>query len=96
MLTFDILFVLTLAVLVRGGDINDDLARGLECNDSAVIKLVNSDGRLFSKQPEDCAGVSLYAKATRQLTPTGIYEIWPRQGNCRPCGGFIHCLCNRK
>ena len=88
MLTFNIIFVLALAVLVRGEDINDDLARGLECDDSAVIKLVNSDGRLFSKQPEDCAGVSLYAKATRQLAPTGIYEIWPRQGNCRPLWRF--------
>ena len=82
MLTIQAIFILALAVLVLGDDINDDLARGLVCNDSVVIKLVNSDGRLFSKQPEDCAGVSLYAKATQQHAPTGIYEIWPRQGKC--------------
>ena len=82
MLAIEILSIVALALLVRGENIDDDLARGLVSNDSAVIKLVNSDGRFFSKQPEDCAGVALLAKATRQLAPTGIYEIWPRQGNC--------------
>ena len=83
MLTLDILFVLVLAVLVRGKGINDDLARGLQSNDAAVIKLLgSSDSKLLSKQPEDCAAVYLHAKATKQLVRTGIYEIWPRQGKC--------------
>ena len=89
MLPIDILFVLVLAVLVRGKSINDDLARGLQSNDAAVIKLVsNSDSKLLSKQPEDCAAAYLHAKATRQPVRTGIYEIWPRQGNWRPLWRF--------
>ncbi|UJR14481.1 hypothetical protein I4U23_001478 [Adineta vaga] len=74
-----VLFV-TLVGLVNGYDINVDLSRGLVFNHSNVIELKSNDHQYLSDYPEDCAAVYRNAQASNQHAPTGVYEIWPREG----------------
>ncbi|CAF3297491.1 unnamed protein product [Rotaria socialis] len=62
-------------------DLNEDLARGLVGNLSTQHRTILGDGSGFSDFPEDCAAIYLKEQNLHNIPPpTGIYEIWPRQG----------------
>ncbi len=77
---YSLLFFMTVAGLVRGYDVDADLARGLVYNDSTLVGVKSNNGGHFSDYPEDCAAVYLDAKTLNQHIQSGIYEIWPREG----------------
>ncbi|CAF3211003.1 unnamed protein product [Rotaria socialis] len=62
-------------------DLNADLARGLVGNLSTQHRPLRGDSSYFSDFPEDCAEIYLKEQSLHNIPPpTGIYEIWPRQG----------------
>ncbi|CAF1368160.1 unnamed protein product [Rotaria magnacalcarata] len=62
-------------------DLNVDLAHGLIGPRLTGYAALIGDNSLFSEYPEDCAAIYLKQQSVHQLPPpTGIYEIWPRQG----------------
>ncbi len=81
LLTYTLLVLVTISGVVRGYDVDIDLVRGLVCNESAIIEIKSVDSILLSDYPEDCAAVYLNAKMLNQHVFSGIYDIWPREGN---------------
>jgi hypothetical protein len=81
LLTYTLLILVTISEVVCGYDVDTDLARGLVCNDLAIVEIKSIDNIHLSDYPVDCAAVYLNAKKLNQNVFNGIYEIWPREGN---------------
>ncbi|CAF4246170.1 unnamed protein product [Rotaria socialis] len=62
-------------------DLNADLSRGLVGSLSSKHRTLLEDGTSFTDFPEDYAAIYLKEQSLHNIPPpTGIYEIWPRQG----------------
>ncbi len=64
-----------------GYDVKNGSVRLVTYNDTITIGNKSNDSRILTDYPEDCAAISFNAKTLKKNVSSGIYQIWPKDGN---------------